>query len=140
MGGNDYFCPEEINKITAVPFIWVRADKAGKHVNEKFATKYYSKFGYGVRLIAETLISPNNNPSWYIANSLDNTTYIKQCDNQEELPLQDLSFINKIIQNISKYTTFNTGDYITYDLVTQEQAITPINSQITYKGITITII
>ncbi len=138
-GGNDYFCPGEINSITAVPFIWVRAEKSGKCVNEKFAPKYYTKGGYGVRLIVNSLI--NESPeSWYIANSLDNSTYLSSPIELKDHSSEDFSPINKIIENISKYTSFNTGDIIAYDLMPVNEAITPQQEKIIYKDITINIL
>ena len=133
-GGNDYFCPEEIT-VAAVPFIWVKADKPGKSVKERFAKKYYTTSGYGIRIIAKSLLGPNPT-KWFIANSLNHTTYLSQA----QLSQKEFEQINKVIENTSKLTSFKTGDLISLDLISLENAIEPIENKIQYKEFNINIL
>lgn len=75
---NDYFCPDEISEITVAPFLYIRMDKAGKSVQAKFASRYYSSIGYGLNLTAKSLIDEKHPQSFLMANSLDNSTIVSQ--------------------------------------------------------------
>lgn len=75
---NDYFCPDEITEITVAPFIFIRMDKAGKSVQSKFASRYYSSIGYGLNLTAKSLIEEKYPQSFLMANSLDNSTVVSE--------------------------------------------------------------
>ena len=47
---SDYYCPEGVSLLEAVPCIYTHIDKAGKCVAERFARRYCSKFGFGCLL------------------------------------------------------------------------------------------
>lgn len=133
---NDYFCPDTIKLLAAVPFIYVRVDRAAKAVSAKFASRYYSTFGYGVRLIAPELILPGSPETWWLANSLDLSTYLSNPVNltQRSTVLEAVSGytssapyladpdtllqkINSSFEAVSQYTSLKTGDYLTIDLL-----------------------
>ncbi len=142
---NDYFCPDNIEELVAVPFIYARMDRAAKAVAVKFAPRYYTITGYGIRLIAPAMIIPGKPESWWLANSLDMSTYmsegvekskadevieiIKNYAHCNEYLSADLltEKINTSIESVSKYTSLKTGDYIINDLL-------PDNSLILKKG------
>lgn len=75
---NDYFCPDDITEITVAPFLYIRMDKAGKSVQAKFASRYYSSIGYGLNITAQSLINEKYPESFLMANSLDNSTIVSQ--------------------------------------------------------------
>lgn len=132
---NDYFCPDYIEEIVAVPFIYIRIEKAGKAISSKFAQRYYQTIGYGIHLIATSLIRPDNPASWWLANSLDNTTYFsplvpvgqtqtiidtlspreQECP-QGETIRQTIEQIDFSIEKVSGYSSLRTGDLIALEL------------------------
>ena len=139
---NDYFCPDDITEITVAPFLYVRMDKAGKAVQSKFASRYYSSVGYGINLTAKSLIDAEHPESFLMANSLDNSTFVSQLYKTGLFPLeilkqstikingnatnvggaefaepQDqmervLEMFHRKIESVSRLTSFKTGDYI----------------------------
>ncbi len=44
---SDYYCPEGVTSLEAVPCLYTHIDKAGKCVAERFARRYCSKFAFG---------------------------------------------------------------------------------------------
>lgn len=47
---SDYYCPEGVTAMEAVPCIYTHIDKAGKCVAERFSGRYFSTFAYGCLL------------------------------------------------------------------------------------------
>ncbi len=47
---SDYYCPEGVDLLEAVPCLYTHIDKAGKCVAERFARRYCSKFAFGCLL------------------------------------------------------------------------------------------
>lgn len=132
---NDYFCPDPITQLAAVPFMYIRIDKAAKAVSAKFASRYYSAIGYGMRLIAPELIIPGSPETWWLANSLDLSTYFGDSVLPSEAetvldavrtiasthpvltaPSAFTEKINSSLEAVTQYTSLKTGDYLTLDL------------------------
>lgn len=157
---NDYFCPDGIEEITVTPFIYVKMDKAGKAVQAKFASRYYSSIGYGVNITAPSLIDNRYPQSFLMANSLDNSTIVSalskiedfqfdhnlkgspiNCNNAEwieNLSKDDLiTLINNKIEAISKFTSFKTGDYIAIEIAQCTRAT--IGERVIWKELAFTI-
>lgn len=149
---NDYFCPDTIESFAAVPSIWVKAVKPGKHVKARFANRYYALVGYSVRFVANT---PENctHAEWYLSNVINSTFTLSKGIDKEQIadiinkinsPLiiseegidnsyiiennpitssnEFTNIIGEVIENCSIYTSFKIGDYITYDLIPVENA------------------
>lgn len=93
---NDYFCPESITELAAVPFLYTRIERAGKAIASKFAERYYTGIGYGIQLVATSLLQSNHPENWHLAHSLDNTVYFSPLQAKEESP--------KIIQVLQTWT------------------------------------
>lgn len=112
---NDYFCPEEITGLAAAVFIYARAAKAGKCVASKFAGRYYSVVGKGIHLSAPELEagSPEN---WWMAHSLDSSTFIIEEFPAENASAEDIEKINAAFEAASKHVSFRTGDYIAVEI------------------------
>ena len=114
---NDYFCPEGVTELAATVFVYARAIKAGKSVASKFAPRYYKTIGTGVHLSATELIDHNTPESWWVANSLDNTTFL--FDDEKDAAEAEGHIkeqINAAFETASKHISFRTGDYIAIEL------------------------
>ena len=119
---NDYFCPDCINELAAAVFIYARATKAGKSVSAKFAQRYYTHIGKGVHFHIPELINPANPESWWVARSLDNTTFLTE-DPQELslIPDEYKALIDQAFETASKHISFRTGDYIAVEIAPSEK-------------------
>ena len=128
---NDYFCPDSITELAAAAFIYARASKAGKSVAAKFAPRYYNIIGKGVHFTAPQIISNDAPEAWWIAHSLDNSTFL--LDNESDASSTDPAIIEKInaaFETISKHISFRTGDYIAIEI---EPSAIITNSNNTYR-------
>lgn len=114
---NDYFCPDTVTELAAAVFIYARAIKAGKSVSSKFAPRYYNVIGTGIHLSAPGLVEEGNPASWWLANSLDNSTFISAEEkNASEVDAQTIEKINAAFEAASKFVSFRTGDYIAVEI------------------------
>ncbi|MEG0518627.1 MAG: hypothetical protein RR555_07145 [Bacteroidales bacterium] len=139
---DNYFCPDNITELAAVPFLYTRIEKAGKAIASKFAERYYSTIGYGIQLVATSLINKEDLASIWVSQSLDNTAYFSSLspianaqnviealllwDNncKDTIAGQLISKINSTIESISKYSSIKTGDYVVLELLPQQQSHT----------------
>lgn len=129
-----FFIPEFSNEIHHEVEIVVKICKMGKHIQSKFANKYYYEIGLGVDFTARDIQQQcirNGNP-WEIAKSFDHSAVLSEfipLNNQE---IQNINFslkisnqivqqgntrnmifgVNDIIAHISKYVTLRIGDLI----------------------------
>lgn len=155
---NDYFCPDTITELAAAPFIYTRIERSGKAIASKFAERYYSGVGYGVQLIATSLLQSNHPESWHLAHSLDNTVYLSKLHTPEESGEiiqvlhgwktdEDFSqkekstlfhknpnfLINSAIEEISIYSSLKTGDFIVLELPFTQTFLMPQQSGTTIR-------
>lgn len=133
---DDYFCPDYVRQLAAVPFVYVRIEKAAKAVQARFATRYYTSAGYGIRLIAASLLRPDKPVSWWLANSPDLSTYMSKAVELSRLnevtgaveafagqntflmgPDIFIEKINRTLACVSTYSSLKTGDFVTLDLL-----------------------
>ena len=133
---NDYFCPEFVDEFTVVCFYYVRIEKNAKAVEEKFASRYISGFGYGIKLEAYNLRGEPNPFGEFMSSALDNTVYISPRISQEEfgsvkptLKIDNtgielcngnaieeiMSNYQKVIANITSISTLRSGDIILFE-------------------------
>ena len=137
---NDYFCPDNITELAVASFIFVRASKAGKSVSAKFASRYYTTYGTGFRLWAPGMIDSSAPESWWMANSLDNSTFITEEGlPADQIPQEMAKKIDAAIEAASSLVSFRTGDYIAVDLQDCGTLASPA-AQFTCNGKTINII
>lgn len=117
---NDYFCLDGIKELAVFHFIYVKFTKAGKAIPSKFARRYYSNIGEGIHLTAPQLINNQHPDSWWLANSLDNSTFLFDNIESNNLSGEELENYYKIIdtaiENASKYVSFRTGDILSIEL------------------------
>ncbi len=135
---NDYFCPEEANELAAAVFIYARAGKAGKCVASKFAGRYYSVVGKGIHLSVPGF--GNGTPEgWWMANSLDSSTFITEEISAESASEEDIEKINAAFEAASKYVSFRTGDYIAVEIAPSVKILKG-NPSFSHDGKTINLI
>lgn len=133
---DDYFCPDYVSRLAAVPFVYIRMERAAKAIQTRFAPRYYTSAGYGIRLIATSLFKPDDPVSWWLANSPDLSTYMSKAvelsrltgvtgavkafaGKNEYLSAPDtfLDKINRTLTSVSTYSSLKTGDFVTLDLL-----------------------
>jgi len=113
----------------------VRINKNGKHIQEKFASKYYSEVTLGIDFTARDVQREQQKKGlpWEIAKGFDNSAAVgtfrpvSEAGNIGELPFQlklngetvqdgntrDMIFsVDTIIAYVSKYFTLNIGDLL----------------------------
>ena len=132
--GNDFYLPDFTKDLHYECELVYRIDKAGKNIQEKFASNYYSNFTLGIDFTARDLQQQCKEKSlpWEIAKAFENSAPISDeflNVDQFETPIefrlekngivvqngtsQDMIFnIDKIIAYISRYFTLKTGDLI----------------------------
>jgi len=133
---NPFFIPDFSNDVHHEVEVVVKINRLGKHIDEKFAHKYYKEIGLGIDFTARDVQKQLKDKGlpWEKAKSFDGATVVsKQFINKEELgDLNDLSFqlykngdlqqdgntslmlwkIHELIAHVSKYFTLKIGDLI----------------------------
>ncbi len=131
-----FFIPDFSNNVHYEVEILVKIKKVGKHIQEKFASKYYDEIGLGVDFTARDLqqqLKENGLP-WEKAKSFDGSALIgrKWIDKNDFKTVDNIDFslqknekivqssnssymlwkIDALIAYISKYFTLKIGDVI----------------------------
>ncbi len=129
-----FFIPDFSNEIHHEVEIVVRICKMGKHIQSKFAHKYYNEIGLGVDFTARDIQKQciiNGNP-WEIAKSFDHSAVVSEFTPLNNQDIQNINFslkinnqivqqgntrnmifeVNDIIAHISKFVTLRIGDLI----------------------------
>ncbi|QAA81169.1 FAA hydrolase family protein [Aequorivita sp. H23M31] len=130
-----FFIPEFSNDVHHEVELLVRINKIGKHIDKKFAHKYYDEIGLGIDFTArdlQTELKKNGLP-WEKAKAFDGAAVVGKFINKEEIEnLDDLKFslevngklvqegstaqmiwkIDGLIEYISKFFTLKIGDII----------------------------
>ena len=115
---NDYFCPDGITGLAAAVFIYAKASKAGKCVSARFAQRYYTTIGTGIHFSAPCMAEDNTPESWWLSQSLDNSTFIIEETNAEDADENIKEKINAAFEAASKFVSFRTGDIIAVEIET----------------------
>lgn len=132
----DYFCPEFVEEFAVVCFCYVRIEKNAKAVAERYAERYISGFGYGIKLKALNLRGEFNPYKDFMTSALDNTTYISPCLRQDDfasiqpsltidgthIEKVDCKTVERVINdypkaiaNITSVSTLRSGDIIIFE-------------------------
>ena len=112
----------------------IKISKAGKHIEEQFAHKYYNEIGLGIDFTARDLQAKAKEKGlpWEKAKAFDNSAPIGKFISKENLKLEDINFelkvngqskqigsskdlifsFDKIISYVSKFVTLKVGDLI----------------------------
>lgn len=135
----EYYIPDQVERITASPVMYIKTLRAGKAVAHKFAERYIDSFGFGI-LLHPTLnkdVFSDEAERPFIENSLDYTTIIPLLSFPEselafhthrfeaslnyenpfgELCMPTYEEIMGRISTISRYCSLRIGDFITIEL------------------------
>jgi 2-keto-4-pentenoate hydratase/2-oxohepta-3-ene-1,7-dioic acid hydratase in catechol pathway len=117
----DFYYPEFSKDIHYEVELVIKISKVGKHIEEKFAHRYYDEIGLGIDITARDLQNEAKKKGlpWEIAKSFDNSAPISdEFINKNDLP-ENINFkldINgKIVQNgFSKDMIFSVDKIISY--------------------------
>ena len=133
--GHPFFIPDFSNNVHYEVELVIRINRLGKHIEEKFAHKYYDQIGLGIDFTARDIqqeVKEKGLP-WEKAKGFDGSAVIsRKYLNKKELELADLNFslkkngeivqsgntqqmlfkIDQIIAYISQFYTLKIGDLI----------------------------
>lgn len=132
---NPFFYPSFSNNVQYETELVVKIDRNGKHIEEKFAHKYYSEIGIGIDFTARDLQAEAKKKGlpWEIAKSFDQSAPVGEFIHKEKLTaLNNINFSLKIngevrqqgnskdmiftfdhiIAYVSQFITLRTGDLI----------------------------
>ena len=133
--GHPFFIPHFSNNIHYEVELVIKINKAGKHIEERFAHKYYNQIGLGIDFTARDIQEECKAKGlpWEKAKGFDGSAQISRTFiNKAELVLNDIKFslekngeqvqignskdmifsFDKIIAYISKFYTLQIGDLI----------------------------
>jgi 2-keto-4-pentenoate hydratase/2-oxohepta-3-ene-1,7-dioic acid hydratase in catechol pathway len=131
----DFYYPSFSNNIHFECELVIKIDKVGKHIDEKFAHKYYSSVSLGIDFTARDLQDEckQKGSPWEISKAFDHSAVLSnQWLSLEEHPWEALTFeffqnkekrqvgltkemifnVDQIIAYASKFFTLKTGDLI----------------------------
>lgn len=127
----DFYIPEGINSLSYSPILFVRISKAGKCVQEKFASRYYDSFGYGILLylghceedLATTSCADHTS---ILPHPLYNPIVLDFNDKEFSIFLNDnllyktqegsKEIIEKAIEQATKLTSIRIGDFLVIEM------------------------
>lgn len=130
-----FFLPEFSNDVHHEIELVVKICKVGKHIDQKFAHKYFDEIGIGIDFTARDLQSELKSKGlpWEIAKGFDGSAIISDLSSKNNFKsLESITFelhkngevvqrgnsshmlwnIDEIISYVSKYFTLKTGDLI----------------------------
>jgi 2-keto-4-pentenoate hydratase/2-oxohepta-3-ene-1,7-dioic acid hydratase in catechol pathway len=130
----DFYLPDFTTDLHHEIELVLKISKAGKHIEEQFAHKYYSEIGLGIDFTARDLQTKAKEKGlpWEMAKAFDNSAPIGKFVNKESLQLNNIVFslningetrqagnssdlifsFDKIIAYVSKFITLKVGDLI----------------------------
>jgi len=131
-----FFIPEHSNEVHHEVELVVKINRLGKHIEPRFAHKYYSEVGLGIDFTARDVQSrcKEKGLPWEKAKAFDGSAAVSKFFPLDSLggDIQDIHFhldingstvqkghtanmlfkVNEIISHVSKYFTLKTGDLI----------------------------
>ncbi len=133
--GNAFFIPEFSENVQHEIELVVRIDRLGKHIEERFAHRYYSEITLGIDFTARDLQQKLKDKGlpWEKAKAFDGSAFIGPWLNKEKISsLENLQFslkkngeivqkgntadmlfsVDRLIAELSKYFTLKIGDII----------------------------
>jgi len=133
--GHPFFIPDFSNNVQYEVELVIRINRLGKHIEEKFAHKYYEQIGLGIDFTARDIqqVVKEKGLPWEKAKGFDGSAVIsRKYIDKKELELADLNFslkkngsvvqsgntqqmlfkIDQIITYISQFYTLKIGDLI----------------------------
>ncbi len=148
----DYYIPDYVTAVNAVPFFCFRSARSGKAVREQFAHRYIGEFSCGILLKCETA-SPDSIYRTCMENAMDYTTVIPYdllpadripeyisskrpltvaVNGHEKVRIEkgpDMATLSSAIAMITGYCSLRTGDFVGIELsgpvrIEKEQCLT----------------
>lgn len=133
--GHPFFIPDYSNNIQYEVELVIKINKLGKHIEERFANKYYQEIGLGIDFTARDIQQELKNQGlpWEKAKGFDGSAVIsRNFINKNELNLDNINFslqknkevvqegqsknmlfnFDKIIAYLSQFYTLKIGDLI----------------------------
>lgn len=132
--GNAFFIPEFSENLQHEIEVVIRINRLGKHIEERFASRYYDEFTLGIDFTARDLQSKLKAKGlpWEKAKAFDGSAFLGPWQKVNEFNLNDLNFsllkndepvqigttrdmlfsIDRLIAEVSKYFTLKIGDLI----------------------------
>ena len=131
----DFYIPEFSKELHHEIELVLKISKVGKHIEEKFASKYYDEIGLGIDFTARDIQAKCKEKGlpWEKAKAFDNSAPIGKFIKKEELVnFNDINFelkingqskqignskdlifsFDKVISYVSQFVTLKTGDLI----------------------------
>lgn len=130
----DFYLPDFTNDMHHEIELVLKISKAGKHIEEQFAHKYYNEIGLGIDFTARDLQTKAKEKGlpWEMAKAFDNSAPIGRFVNKDSLELNNIHFsltvngetrqagnssdlifsFDNIISYVSKFITLKVGDLI----------------------------
>lgn len=120
--GHPFFIPDYSNNIQYEVELVIKINKLGKHIEERFANKYYQEIGLGIDFTARDIQQELKNQGlpWEKAKGFDGSAVISRSFiNKNELNLDNIHFSlqknNEVVQEgQSKNMLFNFDKIIAY--------------------------
>jgi acylpyruvate hydrolase len=131
---NDFYIPEFTQDLHHEIELVIKISKAGKHIEEQFAYKYYEEIGLGIDFTARDIQEKHKAKGlpWEKAKAFDNSAPIGQFVNKSTLDLSNINFelkingetrqvghskdvifsFDKVIAYISQFISLKVGDLI----------------------------
>lgn len=132
--GNAFFIPDFSENVQHELEIVIRINRLGKHIEERFAHRYYDEFTLGLDFTARDLQSKLKEKGlpWEKAKAFDGSAFLGPWQKTSEFDLNNLNFsllrngelvqngqaqdmlfsIDRLIAEVSKYFTLKIGDLI----------------------------
>ena len=113
------YLPHFIKRVEAKELFYIRIDRAGKGIAERYASRYFSKGNYALSISIAPDIFPNSAPSatpsaaiinGSVANSIDYSFYSMPAEKIEDPQL--IEEFCKYIAQITEIISLRTGDII----------------------------
>ena len=150
----DFYIPDYIDSISAVPVLCIRSERSGKSVPARFADRYLGPFTCGLLIKAELnkdTVSPED--LIFVENALDYSTVIPydllpyghlngfmsagrplsvKVNGLEKISvtsIPDMDSLSRRFETICGYCSLRTGDFITFEL--SEAVPVPRGSKVT---------
>ncbi|NBC84385.1 MAG: 2-hydroxyhepta-2,4-diene-1,7-dioate isomerase [Bacteroidetes bacterium] len=131
---NPFYIPDFSHDVHHELEIVIKINRLGKHINQKFAHRYYSEIGLGIDFTARDIQQEckQNGWPWEIAKSFDGSAPLGDFVPKENLDLKNLNFrldinqktrqqgntsdlifhFDELIAYISRFLTLKIGDLI----------------------------
>lgn len=131
----DFYAPEFVNRLLYSPVIFVRISKPGRSIGEKFASRYFDAYNYGVLLHPADLLE-RGGQGYACASCLDHTSFLPfplynpvtlgqdtnefclRCNGKRifTCPVHVRADVERAIAEVSKYCYLRIGDMVAIEL------------------------